>query len=1163
MPLDFKNRCRGRGVDVSFLEIVRRARAHLQEQGRVSLRALRREFELDDEALEDLVEELVDVQRVAVREGRMLAWAEEPAGARHSAESVQAPPQRDPRTYTPKHLADKILSSKSALEGERKNVTVLFADVKGSMDLAEKLDPEDWHRLLDRFFEILTEGVHRFEGTVNQYTGDGIMALFGAPIAHEDHAHRACYAALRVRDSVREYAAEVRARHGIPFGVRIGLNSGEVVVGKIGDDLRMDYTAQGHTVGLAQRMESFAESGHIVLSENTAQLVEGFFELQDLGRSAVKGVSEPVGLFDLEGVGRFRTRLDRSRARGLSTFVGRDTDMAVLDAALARAQGGSGQVVGVMAPAGTGKSRLCAEFVDTCRARGIPVLEGRGVAHGESIPLLPMLEMWRAFFEIDDDDGPEATRAKIAGRLLLMDERFRDELPVLFDVFGVPDPANPSPTLDSEQRQKRIQSVVKRVLHHPAYQGGRVVLLEDLHWFDGASDAFLETSVESLPATHDLWLVNFRPEYSAPWMGRSYYYHLPLQPLGPEAIRALLRDQLGEHESVTALPEAIHARTKGNPFFIEEVVQSLVESGHLAGGRGSYRLTTTVEELPVPASVQAVLAARIDRLEQREKQVLQTAAVIGKTFGAELLGRVAAIVTSIGGGQLEQALSALAAAEFLYEAALYPRLEYSFKHPLTQEVAAGSQLRKRLMQVHAAVAQALEDAGGNLDEQAAEIAHHWDEAEETAPAARWHRRAAQWAGLSAPTAALRHWRRVHALAPGVEDETERSELSLHACNEILSLGWRMGGSDEEAAEVFADGRALVERSGDPAALALLIGRYSLVRYSLGGSGEDYARYAEEAGELAQRSDDPALRAAIGQYGAFGNWAAGNGHRLLEWVERVREDAGSDAGLGKELVEYSPLAAALAAGVDGLIFLGRLEEAEQMRGEAKRVIEEHEDLEVLTWLRMFEGELAHTRGTRELTVDTGRRTLEIAEELDNESSRMCGYGALGYAHLLAGDFAPARDAFSEVLTIGRERGAQRALLPRLLALLAEAHLGAGEASEAVARAREGTALGRTGGCRYFEAEAQLALIRALLASEDGVPRAEIESALDRAEHLVEEIGGRGLSPRILELRGRLAGAIGEATGADSMLRQARALYASIGATGHAERLASEIGAGASA
>ncbi len=319
----------------------------------------------------------------------------------------------DPRAYTPKHLVEKILTSRSALEGERKHVTVLFADVKGSMDLAEQIDAEEWHRIMDRFFAILSEGVHRFEGTINQFTGDGIMALFGAPIAHEDHAQRACYAALHLQQELRRYADEMRLEHALNFSVRMGLNSGEVVVGKIGDDLRMDYTAQGHTVGLAARMEQIAEAGKALLTEHTAKLVSGYFTLRGLGASRVKGTSDPLQVFELEGVGRVRGRLDVSRARGFSKFVGRSHEMAALEAALDRAVAGSGQVVGVVADPGLGKSRLCYEFAERCRAREIPVYEAHGVAHGKAIPLLPILESLRGYFGITEQDtarGP-ATRS--------------------------------------------------------------------------------------------------------------------------------------------------------------------------------------------------------------------------------------------------------------------------------------------------------------------------------------------------------------------------------------------------------------------------------------------------------------------------------------------------------------------------------------------------------------------------------------------------------------------------------------------------------------------------------------------------------------------------------------------------------------------------------
>src|SRR5262245_11408829 len=346
----------------------------------------------------------------------------------------------DPRSYTPKHLVEKILTSRSALEGERKQVTILFADMKGSTELASELDPEEWHGIMDRFFQILAEGVHRFEGTVNEYRGDGIMALFGAPIAHEDHAQRACYAALHLRDALRSYAHELRIGKGINFAVRMGLNSGEVVVGKIGDDLRMDYTALGHTANLAARMEQIAEPGRIYVAEATGRMCQGFFALRDVGRHEVKGLPQPVGVFELEGLGRVRTRLDVSRARGFSKFVGRQSEIAALEAALEQAIAGNAQVVGVVAEPGTGKSRLCYEFAERCRARGIVVYEAHGLSHAKRVPFLPILELLRAVFRITEADSNEAAREKIAGRMLLLDETLADGLPLMFDFLGVLDP---------------------------------------------------------------------------------------------------------------------------------------------------------------------------------------------------------------------------------------------------------------------------------------------------------------------------------------------------------------------------------------------------------------------------------------------------------------------------------------------------------------------------------------------------------------------------------------------------------------------------------------------------------------------------------------------------------------------------------------------------
>src|SRR2546426_448856 len=595
----------------------------------------------------------------------------------------------DPRAYTPKHLAEKILTSRAALEGERKQVTVLFADVKGSMELAEQLDPEDWHRIMDRLFHLLADGVHRFEGTVNQYTGDGIMALFGAPIAHEDHAQRACWAALHLGDELRRYAQALKREQGIGFSVRVGLNSGEVVVGKIGDDLRMDYTAQGRTVGLAARMEQLASPDTVYLTEYTAALVAGYFDLEDLGRFQVKGVRGPIGVYHLRGVGRLRTRLEATRASGFSRFVGRADEMAAVEAALDRAVAGQGQVVGVVAEAGTGKSRLCFEFAERCRARGIPVYETHAVAHGKAVPLLPVLELWRRYFGITEQDGAQTARDKIAGRMVLLDPQLADALPLMFDYLGVPDPERPAPRVEPEARQRQLADLMRQLGRARSEREPVVFLMEDLHWLDAASEQFVESLVDVVPGGRTLLLVNFRPEYHAAWMQKSWYQQLPLLPLGPEAIEQLLADLLGADPSLRGLAALIRERTRGNPFFIEEVVQSLVDQGVLVRAGPAPVLTRPVTDIQIPPTVQAVLAARIDRLGEREKRVLQTAAVVGKTFTESILQRVlgAAGEAPLPAADAAAALRALTQGEFLYEQALYPEAEYAFKHPLTQEVA--------------------------------------------------------------------------------------------------------------------------------------------------------------------------------------------------------------------------------------------------------------------------------------------------------------------------------------------------------------------------------------------------------------------------------------------------------------------------------------------
>src|SRR4051794_38291733 len=589
-------------------------------------------------------------------------------------------------------------------DGERKQVTVLFADVSGSMDLAEGQDPEEWRKVMQRFFAILAAAVERFEGTVDKFTGDGIMAVFGAPIAHEDHARRACYAALQMLDDVAEYAGELRRGPGLNFSTRIGINSGEVVAGAIGAGGEGEYTAIGHTVGLAQRMEALAEPGKAYLTESTAELAHGYMELEDLGHFEIKGASHPVGVFELAGVGAARSRLDLSRERGFSRFVGRDEEMAVLDAALARAENSEGAAVGIVAEPGVGKSRLCHEFAERCRERGIEVFECQAQAHGQSIPFMPVLQMLRSYFGIADGDPERIVREKIAGRTLLLDPDFAEELPLLFDFLGVPDPHRPLPQLSAEARHRALRVAVCRLVRAPNRRSSIVTLVEDLHWMDEGSATLLGELISSVEGTKTLAIVNFRPEYDAArWAGASTYRGISLEPLGPDGTGELLRDLAGEDPSLDGLADLIHERTAGNPFFIEEIVRGLAEAGNLEGERGAYRLARPVEDARVPASVQTILAARIDRLDPTAKQLLQAASVTNKEISERALGMVSGLSES---EDYRAALCELTDGGFLFEPEVSPERIFSFRHPLTREVAYSTQLAHQRAATHAATARA-------------------------------------------------------------------------------------------------------------------------------------------------------------------------------------------------------------------------------------------------------------------------------------------------------------------------------------------------------------------------------------------------------------------------------------------------------------------------
>jgi predicted ATPase/class 3 adenylate cyclase len=626
-----------------------------------------------------------------------------------------------PEAYTPKHLAEKILTARSALEGERKHVTVLFADLKGSMELLTHRDPEEARRLIDPVLEHMMEAVHRYEGTVNHVMGDGIMALFGAPVAHEDHAVRACYAALRMQESVRAYADAVRRREGVPIQIRVGLNSGEVVLGPIGSDLQMDYTAIGETTHLAARMEQMAVPGTIQLSPDTMALAEGYVHVKPLGPLPVKGLDAPVEVYELIGAGPVRSRLQAAAARGLTKFVGRLGEIDRLNAALERARTGHGQLVAVVGDPGVGKSRLYWEFTRSHRLQGWLIVESSSVSYGKATPYLPIIELLRTYFQIEARDDARKIGEKVTGKLLSLDRGLEPSLPALLSLLDVPVQDPQWQRLDPPQRRQRTLDGVKRVLLRESQVQPVLVLFEDLHWIDGETQALLDSLVESLPTARLLLLVNYRPEYQHGWGSRTYYTQLRIDPLLPESADELLGSLLGEDPGLAPLKQRLVDQTQGNAFFLEESVRTLVETHVLEGRRGAYHLAKTLPDIQVPATVQAVLAARIDRLPTEDKRLLQAAAVIGQEVPLVLLQAIAEEPEEA----LHRGLMHLRGAEFLYEARLFPDLAYTFKHGLTHQVAYGSLLHDRRRRLHTQIVTAIERLyPDRLAEQVERLADH-------------------------------------------------------------------------------------------------------------------------------------------------------------------------------------------------------------------------------------------------------------------------------------------------------------------------------------------------------------------------------------------------------------------------------------------------------
>ena len=669
-----------------------------------------------------------------------------PAASRFTASELRTPNFPAPKQLHAAHLAERIRAA-TLTEGERKTITALFADLKGSTALIEGLDPEEARAIIDPALQLMMDAVHRYEGYVAQALGDGIFALFGAPIAHEDHPQRALYAALRMQEELRRYGDQVRLKHGVPLAMRVGVNTGEVVVRSIRkDDLHTDYVPVGHSINLAARMEQMATPGSILITEDTKKLTEGYFELKALGAAEIKGRAEPLHVYEVVGAGPLRTRLQVSARRGLTRFVGRQSELEQLRQALVQAKEGHGQIVGVMGEPGLGKSRLFYEFVGAyCNTPLLVCLQAFSVSHGKTSPYLPVIELLKSYFDIKPEDEERKRREKITGKVLTLDRSLEDTLSYLFALLGTEEQPSPLQQMDPQIRRRRTFDGLKKLFLRESLNQPLILIFEDLHWIDSEAQGFLDTLSEGIASAKILLLVNYRPEYRHEWGSKTYYTQLRLASFGKAEAEEFLKVVLGiavgadlrvgPHEDAYTdaplhqLKHLILEKTEGTPFFMEEMVQELFERGVLVRtDRGAVLRAPPPEgaltgaPLHIPATVQGILAARIDRLAPEEKALLQQLAVIGREFPLSLLRQVITQPED----ELYRLLSSLQRKEFLYEQPVFPEVEYLFKHALTQEVAYNSVLIERRKVLHEHTGQAIEQRyHDRLEEHYSELAHHY------------------------------------------------------------------------------------------------------------------------------------------------------------------------------------------------------------------------------------------------------------------------------------------------------------------------------------------------------------------------------------------------------------------------------------------------------
>jgi class 3 adenylate cyclase/tetratricopeptide (TPR) repeat protein len=1009
------------------------------------------------------------------------------------------------QSYTPNFLAKKILSTRSAIEGERKLVTVLFADVGGFTAVSENLDPEEVHEIMDGCFRILMDEIHRYEGTINQFTGDGVMALFGAPVAHEDHAKRACFAALSIQDALRGFSEKLEKKYGFKFKMRIGLNSGLVVVGSIGDDLRMDYTAIGDTVNLASRMETSAKPGTILISGYTYKLARDFFEFEPLGKIQVKGKEEPQEAYRLLGTGDIKTRIEAAAVAGFTKFVGRKGEMETLQEALTKARSGSGQVVGVAGEAGVGKSRLIIEMKKLFPKDEYGYLEGQCLQHGGSMAYLPILDILKSYFEITEGEQESLIKQKMNEKILQLDETLLAVLSPLQELLSLIVEDKVYVEIDPRKKREKIFEAIKDLFIRESQHKPLILVFEDLQWIDRTSEEFIDYLIGWLANSPILLIILYRHEYTHSWRNKSYYSDIRLDQLSMESSAELLQAILQEGEVTPDLRDLILGKAGGNPLFVEELAHALTESGVIQNEDHRYILSTKPADIQIPDTIQGIIAARIDRLDDRLKSVMQLASVVGTEFAFPILQAIAETKED-----LQSHLLSLQKYEFICEKRLVPELQYIFKHALIQEVAYNSLLLKRRQAIHEKIGMAIEEIyPSRIEEFYETMAYHYARSEEKEKAYRYLKLSAEKAySHHANWEALRYYLNAVEICDHMPQTASVRREGIEARFALYRPAMFLGYPDE-ALTLLREGAQLSVELGESRKASEFESKIAAA-YALRGQTQLAVDHGERCFYEAERAADLDLMAETARDLCFVYSLRGDYKRILSLSSKViplLEAANRHEVYGRAGSTHSRLC--IYAGM-ALGHLGCFEEGMVSCEKARRAAfrHGHNPIFASAFSDTTKGIILNVKGDGKAAVEHLQRALESYEGLEATSMFVpITCIELGCGHILLGDLESARRHVERALVLKGKTG-MSALLSWVYAVLAECNLRSGDQELSLFHAHEALHLARHHGTKMFEGLALMVLgrIRSLLG------RSQFRHAESFLQQAIAIFSDDGLVPR---------------------------------------------------